>query len=94
MQEYLSLGSIVILKGDIKKVLIVSRGIRIKKDNKTIYYDYGTVFYPEGLIHGNLLYFNHDVIDVVISKGYTDESESKIQRILNANTYASNTREV
>ena len=66
------LGSIVILKGALKKLMIVNRANLVKDQ----YFDYGAILYPEGMIDGNLAYFNNDDIFKVISKAYTDDDDT------------------
>ena len=73
--EYLPLGSIVLLKGGTKKVMIIARGLEVKLEGKITFLDYGGVQYPEGLIGDELAYFNHDGIRKVIFKGYRDEDD-------------------
>ena len=69
---FLPLGSIVILKGALKKLMIVNRANLVKDQ----YFDYGAILYPEGMIDGNLAYFNNDDIFKVISKAYTDDDDT------------------
>ena len=66
------LGSIVILKGALKKLMIINRANLVKDQ----YFDYGAILYPEGMIDGNLAYFNNDDIFKVISKAYTDDDDT------------------
>ncbi|MBS7576416.1 MULTISPECIES: DUF4176 domain-containing protein [unclassified Enterococcus] len=73
-KEYLALGSIVILKGAIKKVMIISRG-NILNDQ---YYDYGAILYPEGMVDENIAYFNETDIIKVIHEGFRDEDDALI----------------
>lgn len=83
--EYIPLGSVVLLKGGIQKLLVISRGINVKRNGEMIFFDYGGVLYPEGLIGDQMAYFNHDGIEKVIFEGYNDD-ESKIFAD-NINTY-------
>ena len=71
-KTFLPLGSIVILKGALKKLMIVNRANLVKDQ----YFDYGAILYPEGMIDGNLAYFNNDDIFKVISKAYTDDDDT------------------
>ena len=71
-KTFLPLGSIVILKGALKKLMIVNRANFVKDQ----YFDYGAILYPEGMIDGNLAYFNNDDIFKVISKAYTDDDDT------------------
>ena len=71
-KTFLPLGSIVILKGALKKLMIINRANLVKDQ----YFDYGAILYPEGMIDGNLAYFNNDDIFKVISKAYTDDDDT------------------
>ena len=79
--DFLPLGSVVILKGGIQKILVISRGINVKHDDEIVFFDYGGVLYPDGLTGDQMAYFNHDGIEKVVFKGY-DDDDSK--------TYADN----
>lgn len=94
--ENLSLnGSIVLLKGGNKRLMIYGRkqlitdegikniqaqGGNVPEDSM---YDYIGVFYPEGFIDEEHTYiFNHsDIIDIIF-EGYEDEEEEEFQKIL------------
>ena len=71
-KTFLPLGSIVILKGALKKLMIINRANLVKDQ----YFDYGAILYPEGMIDGNLAYFSNDDIFKVISKAYTDDDDT------------------
>ena len=74
--EYVPLGSIVYLKGGIKKLLVVARAINVAKDGKQYFFDYGGVLYPEGVTGDQMAYFNHDDISSVFFTG-CDDGENK-----------------
>lgn len=67
----LPLGSIVIIKGALKKLMIVNRA-NVVADK---YFDYGAILYPEGMIDENLAYFNQEDILKVVSKAYSDDDD-------------------
>lgn len=69
---FLPLGSIVILKGAMKKLMIVNRASVV--NNK--YFDYGAILYPEGMIDENVAYFNGKDIVKVVSEAYTDDDDA------------------
>lgn len=77
---FLPLGSVVILKGSVKKLLIVSRGSIVEGD----FFDYGAFMYPEGMIDTNIAYFNHDDILKIVHEGYTDDDNDLVLEILNS----------
>lgn len=78
-RPFLPLGSVVILKGSVKKLLIVSRGSVVED----VFYDYGAFLYPEGMIDANVAYFNRDDILKVVHEGYTDDDSELVVEILN-----------
>lgn len=82
MKEYLPLGSIVILEGSVHKIMIAARGVTVDMNGKKCYYDYGACRYPEGMSDGELMYFNREAVDEVISRGYTDSSEGRIMEAM------------
>lgn len=69
-KELLPIGSVVILKGNIKKLMIT--GIKIaKEDEPNTYYDYMGVFFPEGYVGNNSNFlFNHNDINDIVFWGY------------------------
>jgi hypothetical protein len=82
MKELLPIGSVVMLKGGTKRVMIVGRIQTKVDDNKT--YDYSACFYPEGIINPRELYlFNNDDIDTVYFVGLQDVEEFKFREFLN-----------
>ncbi|GAB2024482.1 DUF4176 domain-containing protein [Lactovum odontotermitis] len=68
---FLPIGSIVILKGALKKLMIVNRASVLEGK----YFDYGAILYPEGLIDDNLAYFNQEDILKVVFEAYTDDDD-------------------
>lgn len=84
MDKYLPIGSIVLLKGGKKKIMIYGRK-QISVNNGQMY-DYVACFYPEGNISENYTFlFNHVDIEKVIFEGYSDEEEVQFQTILRNN---------
>ena len=81
-KKILPLGSIVYLKQGNKKVLIVARGLVAKNGDGHIYFDYGGVPYPEGLMDDKMAYFQHDAINKIVFEGYTDlDDEATVEKI-------------
>lgn len=77
--DFLPLGSIVSLKGNEKKLMILGRALVYKKDDGTKeYYDYSFCLYPEGLIGDAVIYSNHDCIETIHFKGFTDDENEKL----------------
>jgi len=95
MKTLLPNGSIVLLKGGNKRLMVYGRkqlvtddgeeDIHTQEENTTEQpmYDYIGVPYPEGYISQEYTYvFNHsDIIDIIF-RGYEDEEEEEFQKIL------------
>ena len=83
--QFLPLGTIIILKGTVKKLLIAQRGIQLpgQEDSALRYFDYGAILYPEGLVEDQLVYFNHNQILKIVFEGYQDEDNELIVSELN-----------
>lgn len=84
--DFLPLGTIVVLNGSIKKVMVAQRAIYVptnedKTDSK--YFEYGAVLYPEGLVDGQLVYFNSEDVYKVIAVGYTDADDELLVEEIN-----------
>ena len=76
--DFLPLGSIVTLKGNSKKLMIISRALAFRKDDGTKeYFDYGLCIYPNGLIGDAVIYSNHDCIESVFYRGFEDEENAE-----------------
>ena len=78
-RAFLPLGSVVILRGSVKKLVIVSRASIVEDD----FFDYGAFLYPEGMIDSNVAYFNHGDIHKVVFEGYADGDNELALDILN-----------
>lgn len=79
-KELLPIGSVVTLKGNIKKLMVT--GIKIaKEDEPENYYDYMGVFFPEGYVGNNSNFlFNHSDINDIVFRGYDNpERQSFIE---------------
>ncbi|USS90290.1 DUF4176 domain-containing protein [Fructilactobacillus carniphilus] len=75
--KLLPLGSIVILKEGLQKLMIVGRGA-VYGDSETgeeKFADYMAVIYPSGIDPETTIFFNQSDIDKVIFKGFSDEEE-------------------
>lgn len=86
--NYLPLGSVVVLKGGIQKLLVISRGINVRLNGEVLFFDYGGVLFPEGLIDDKMAYFNHDGIEKVYFSGYDDDESRTVAN--NINNYVAN----
>lgn len=73
--DYLPLGSVVLLDGGIKKLVIIARGLLAQGKAGQVFFDYGAVLYPEGLQGDRMIYFNHKDIAKVVFKGFSDDDD-------------------
>ena len=85
MYDYLlPIGSIVLLKGGAKKLMII--GIKpVKEDEPDRVYDYIGVVYPEGFIGNEYNFlFDHDNITDVVFRGYENPERKEFIEFLTA----------
>lgn len=80
----LPLGTIVRTKGNVKKLLIIGRALKVKIDSKEEqeYFDYSAVTYPEGMVGDRCLYINHGDIDEIIYRGFEDEENARMVNMI------------
>lgn len=72
--KFLPIGTVVLLKGGSKR-LMISGFLPISDDKK--HFDYSGCLYPEGFLSSDqVCLFNHEQIEKVYNMGYQDE-ESK-----------------
>lgn len=81
--EYLPLGSVVLVRGMLRRTMVIGRGMLTAVGKENAYFDYGGCVYPEGLMGDQLLFFNHRDIEQVIFRGYEDEENSRVVDNLN-----------
>lgn len=81
--DYIPLGSVVYLKGGIKKLLVVARAIHVANDGRQYFFDYGGVLYPEGITGDQMAYFNHGDISSVFFRGCDDEENKGMTEAIN-----------
>ena len=91
--KFLPIGTVVLLKGGKKEVMITSYcifpnntelkdGQEVKPQKKI--YEYGGCIYPEGILDSNMVCaFNHNQIEKVCHFGYETEAQKELSRILN-----------
>jgi hypothetical protein len=73
-ERLLPLGSVVLVKGGNKRLMITGRIQARKGDTKV--YDYSACLYPEGIMNSQEMYFfNHDAVDHLYFVGFQDEEE-------------------
>lgn len=73
-EEFFPVGSVVMLNGGEKRVMICGR-IQAQAGADVIY-DYSACYYPEGIIDPkSMFFFNRDAIETVYFRGYEDQEE-------------------
>ena len=81
MKNYLPIGSIVVLNGGTKRVMIIGRVQGNGADDKV--YDYSACLYPEGYMNSDSLYlFNNEDIARVYYLGMQDSEEFAFRDII------------
>ena len=81
-EKFLPVGSVIIVKGSVKKLVLIGRGVVAIFKGEQKNFDYVACTYPEGLIGENVLYLNHEDIEEVIQKGFQDEDDFRMQKSL------------
>lgn len=75
-RQLLPIGSVVLLKGGRKKVMIY--GVKQTDKSSGIEYDYISVLYPEGNMgEAGQFLFNHSDIDEIYFRGCEDEERDR-----------------
>lgn len=72
-KNLLPIGSVVLLKGADKRVMICGR-IQTREGDLNIY-DYSACYYPEGIMSENMIFFNRNDIERVFFLGFQDTEE-------------------
>lgn len=78
-EKFLPIGTVVMLNGGSKRVMITGFCTIASDDNSTMY-DYCGCLYPEGVVSSdkNLL-FNHNQIAKIFALGYSDDEEKQFK---------------
>ena len=84
MQEkYLPIGTVVLLKGGSKRVMITGF-CSVDRNKNDVIYDYNGCVYPEGYLSSDqTCLFNHDQIDKIYYMGFVDDEEKEFKAKLN-----------
>ena len=73
-QYLLPIGSVVLLQGAERKLMIIGR--IVSDENMEKIYDYVGVLYPVGLTgEADQYFFDRDAIDLILSIGFQDDEE-------------------
>ncbi len=85
-EKFLPIGSVVILKGATKKLMItgfcmIGKDQQGQKNIKV--FDYVGCLYPDGVVDSskNIL-FDHEAIEKIFAIGYSDDEEKKFKEML------------
>lgn len=82
-EKYLPIGTIVMLKGAQRKLMITGFCAADMKD-KSVAYDYSGCLYPYGFISSDkVALFNHDQIQTIYHKGFSDDEDKQFKHGLN-----------
>ena len=82
-EKYLPIGTVVMLKGGTKRVMITGF-CSMAAEDEGVMYDYSGCMYPEGFLSSDqTALFNHDQIDKVYHVGLVDDEEKQFKSTLN-----------
>ena len=85
MNNLLSIGTVVLLEGAEKRLMIIGYYPTVTLDDKEITYDYTGCLFPEGVIDSEeTLVFNSDQISKVFYHGLVDNEQKDFVTRLNA----------
>ena len=84
--KYLPIGSVVILKGATKRMMVIGFAATSEETGEKVY-DYIGCLYPEGVVDSRqTLLFNHDQIEKIFALGFKDqewlETEKRLKDLL------------
>ena len=90
-EKFLPLGTVVMLKGASKRLMITGFCTMAAEEAEGVMYDYSGCMYPEGIISSDqTALFNHDQIEKVYHMGLVDQEEKdfkvKLSQLLYANS--------
>ncbi|MGG3889455.1 DUF4176 domain-containing protein [Metabacillus fastidiosus] len=81
-KNYLSVGSVVGLHNDSRRLLIIGR--QLYSETNHVIRDYAAVDFPNGFTDANepFILFNNEDIELVYHYGYIDEKEIQLDELL------------
>ena len=81
-EKFLPIGTVVMLNGGEKRVMITGF-CTVADDDKSKMYDYCGCLYPEGVVSSDkTLLFNHEQIAKIFALGYSDDEENQFKNRL------------
>lgn len=86
LEDLLPIGTVVLLKDGVKKLMIIGMFQSVKRENEMVdSYDYIGVLYPEGFLsQDSMMLFNHEQINDVVFYGYENpEREDFVEYVRN-----------
>ena len=82
-EKYLPIGSVCLLKGGQRYVVVIGY-LGVSNDDMNTVYDYMGAVYPIGVITSDVSFmFNHEQIDKVLFRGFEDEESKEFNKKLN-----------
>ena len=88
-EKFLPLGTVVMLKGASKRLMITGFCTMAAEESEGVMYDYSGCMYPEGVISSDqTALFNHDQIEKIYHMGLVDQEEKDFKIKLNQLLYA------
>ena len=84
-KELLPLGSVVYLEEGTQKLIIIGRGVIFEDSDSSeqVFADYMGTLYPSGSQKNSNIFFQHENIDRVVFRGYSDEEEKRFLEVYN-----------
>lgn len=93
-ERFLPIGTVVLLKGGTKEVMITSYCIFPNANQSTNsdspqpvkkIYEYGGCIYPEGILDSNMVCaFDHNQIEKICHVGYETDAQKELSQVLNS----------
>lgn len=89
-KKYLPIGSVIGLKDDSRRLLIIGR--QLFSETNQVVRDYAALQYPNGFTDAKekFILFDEKDIDVVYHYGYVDEKEMQLDKLLYEAAYKGN----
>ena len=84
-KELLPLGSVVFLEEGTQKLIIIGRGVIFEDSDSSeqVFADYMGTLYPSGFQKNSNIFFQHENIDRVVFRGYSEEEEKRFLEVYN-----------
>lgn len=84
-KELLPLGSVVYLEEGTQKLIIIGRGVIFEDSDSSeqVFADCMGTLYPSGFQKNSNIFFQHENIDRVVFRGYSDEEEKRFLEVYN-----------